>query len=120
MRYSWVFGEMTKGFEWYDRDEIRTVQTKKRGGEKYLKLLSVMALFLFLSYFAGAVITADSESYIEKTNGEYADAVPAMSYGMPDTYDDVAEREKEARISELAAAYIEEYMYANYGGDCVE
>lgn len=120
MRYSWVFGEMTKGFEWYDGDEIYAVKTKKRGGENYLKLLSVMALFLFLSYFAGTVITADSEAYIGKMNGEYADAVPAMSYGMPDTYDDVGEREKEARISELAAAYIEEYMYENYGGESVE
>ena len=122
MRYSWEFGELTDGFEWYEGYGENTKRKSEkengdgngnRNGKGSIKLLSFLAVFLVSSYVAGGVISADGESLNEgdEKNEEYGDAVAVMSYG--DSLD-VGELEAAARISELAAAYIEEYMCENY------
>lgn len=112
MKYSFLFGELTEGTEWYSPEERKSVASEPKKGR--LTLTLSMIFLLFATYISGGVVSSDYESDYA---GDGIDAVevpfvPVMADGAVnelDYVDAAAENEREARINELAAAYIEEH-----------
>lgn len=132
MEYSWKYGELTSGLEWCgyvpeaEKKKIeRKKRTKRRGDGKMLSMTAMM-LAVVASYIAGGVISADYVGLPPTSSvpdDGYGDAVPVISGGVmsegdhiPESdYVNVSDAESEARIAELAMAYIDEYMSEKYG-----
>lgn len=126
MGYSWRFGEMTKEFIWEENIPPESCRIKDDDGRKCdgrgRAAVAAMLLAVVASYFTGEMMsferTADDSAVSPSVFG---DAVTVMSQGtMSDTEQSeqsggVWTSEREARIAELATAYIEEHMSKNYG-----
>lgn len=115
MKYSLWLGETTEGFEWCEENEAEKgekikSEVKKRG------ILTAMAVILAVTYVSGGIVSADNVSEPPR-NMTYADgaAVQAGAYGGAvnelDYVASTSENEREARINELASAYIEEHTH---------
>ena len=124
MRYSWELGELTPGYEWYDTSRgDADAGMRSKAKKSFISLLSLVTVFVTVSYISGGIIFA-GKSGEKEAEEPYGGAVAVMSYGAvnADFAENAAEtnieqNEKDTRINELAAAYIEEYMYENYGED---
>lgn len=123
MEYSWRFGETTEGFLWsenmpHERSRRKETDACKRDG-RGRAAVAAMLLALVSSYFAGEVISFEGGA-VGTGNGSpdrYDDAISVMSPSVmgEGKSEEVWASEREARIEELATAYIEEYMSENYG-----
>ncbi len=115
MKYSLLFGEMTEGYEWYEPECRKNIACNK-GKIKLSVILSIMFL-IFATYLSGCIVSSDNSS---DRKYEY----PVVDYYEDEMYMAVAgnggalneldyvenemENEHEARINELATAYIEQ------------
>lgn len=126
MEYSWRFGEVTKGFIWEEnippeRCRVKESDSRKRDG-RGRAAVAAMLLAVVASYFTGEMLSLD-ETAVDGIGSSSAlsEVVPVMSTGASpeaarsEQYGEVWRSERDARIAELATAYIEEYMSKNYG-----
>lgn len=127
MNYSWKFGEMTQGFEWYSNadgikeEDVRSEAEKCGVGKRgFFSLLYMMAVFTVVSYCSGIIIGIDTNGANgENSNGEnvsYAEGAVSVFSEMEEEKS-IYEKERRARIDELASSYIESYMCEKYGKD---
>lgn len=115
VKYSLLFGETTDGYEWYEPEH-----RKKIAGETEKIKLSVilsMLFLLFATYLSGCIVSSDNLSdrkYEYPTLDYYEDGVYVAVGGDGGTLNELdyvkneLENEHEARINELATAYIEQ------------
>lgn len=126
MNYSWKFGEMTQGFEWYSnvngiKEDVRSENEKCGAGKRgFFSLLYMMAVFAAVSYCSGIIIDIDTNGANgENSNGEnvsYAEGAVSV-FSEIEEEKSIYEKERRARIDELASSYIESYMCEKYGKD---
>lgn len=127
MNYSWEFGEMTQGFEWYtnangsnERENLKSKAKKCGDGKRgFFSLLYMMAVFAAVSYCSGIIIDTDTNGAngenLSEENVSYAEGAVSVFSEIEEK--SVYEKESRARIDELASAYIERYMCEKYGKD---
>ncbi len=113
MEYSWSLGEMTEGLSWAEEPFSEKGAGCGGGGMsdgRRRATVAAMLLAVLASYLTGETVlrTAPVE-----TDREYGDAISVMSPSVETVTEEIWASEREARIEELATAYIEEYMSKN-------
>lgn len=114
MKYSLLFGETTDGYEWYEPEHRKNIAYNT--GKIKLSVILSMLFLLFATYLSGSIVSSDNSS-------ERKDAYPTLDHYKDDVYmaaggnggvvneldyvNSELENEHDARINELATAYIE-------------
>ncbi len=112
MRYSFFFGEMTEGAEWYSPEEREKIASAPKKGR--LAFTLSMIFLLFATYLSGGIVSANdtpasAESEINAAGSPFVSVMSDGAVNELDYVDVSEENERDARINELATAYIEEH-----------